>query len=73
MRLKSVGDLESDFDERFQIWSPSFLLLGLQQAGRGDGNHGGRRGLTLTMAESLRRARDQLDPPRMSRPRCDQQ
>jgi hypothetical protein len=26
MRLKSVGDLQSDFDERFQIWSPSFLL-----------------------------------------------
>ena len=26
MRLKSVGDLQSDFDEHFQIWSPSFLL-----------------------------------------------
>jgi len=26
MCLKSVGDLQSDFDEHFQIWSPSFLL-----------------------------------------------
>ena len=26
MRLKSVGDLQRDFDEHVQIWSPSFLL-----------------------------------------------
>jgi len=26
MHLKSVGDLQNDFDERFQIQSPSFLL-----------------------------------------------
>ncbi len=69
MRLKSVGDLQSDFDEHFQIWSPSFLLRERDVSW----NHGGRHGITLTTAESLRRARDRLDPPRMSRPRCDLQ
>ena len=59
MRLKSVGDLQSDFDERFPdlvsqlstARTRRLVRLSLQQAGRGDGNHGGRHGVTLTMAE----------------------
>jgi hypothetical protein len=81
MRLKSVGDLQSDFDERFQIWSPSLLLRERDVSyGSVFSKRVAAMGITEVVTvsrspwpERLCRARDWLDPPRMSRPRCDLQ